>query len=177
MSMDGLTWVEVHRVYLKSVAERQVGALLATRIDLSAMVQKTLQECWLLPAPEQPHEAQNLLRTALLNNVLDAIRYWKAAKRDYRREVPTGQVGVEAIQEFVSSPSTPSRIACRNERETRLVGALAELPEDQRNAVMLHHLMEMPVQDVAGEMNRSVASVAGLLRRGLAELRLRLGDD
>jgi DNA-directed RNA polymerase specialized sigma24 family protein len=37
--------------------------------------------------------------------------------------------------------------------------------------VALHHLRGMSLADLAGHLQRSEASVAGLLRRGLARLR------
>jgi RNA polymerase sigma-70 factor (ECF subfamily) len=54
---------------------------------------------------------------------------------------------------------------------------MARLPEDQRTALELHQLQGLPVLEVGQQMGRTAASVAGLLRRGLAELRSLLGTD
>ena len=61
------------------------------------------------------------------------------------------------------------RAACSN--LLRLANALLQLPEDQREVVTLKHLKNMPLQQIAEHLNRTTASVAGLLRRGLAQLR------
>ena len=72
--------------------------------------------------------------------------------------------------------TSPSQYVVRHERELRLAEALETLPEDQRTAVELHHLEGYSVNEVAEKMNRTRASVAGLLRRGLGELRECLTD-
>ncbi len=64
----------------------------------------------------------------------------------------------------------------KNERASYLVEALDALPEDQQMAVELHHLADLEVTEIAELMNRSKASVAGLLRRGLSGLRDSLKD-
>ena len=53
----------------------------------------------------------------------------------------------------------------------RLAAALAVLPEAQRQAVEMRHLHGRPLADIAREMGRTPAAVAGLLHRGLAQLR------
>lgn len=67
--------------------------------------------------------------------------------------------------------TSPSQKVERIERELRLAEALATLPDDQREAVELHHLSGNTVAEIAEQMSRSKASVAGLLRRGLKDLR------
>jgi RNA polymerase sigma-70 factor (ECF subfamily) len=64
----------------------------------------------------------------------------------------------------------------RQEQGLRLADALAELPEDQRRAVELHHLRGYSVAEVGKIMNRSRPAVVGLLFRGLKKLRQFLKD-
>ena len=59
----------------------------------------------------------------------------------------------------------------------RLAGALAQLPENQRRAIELHHLKRLSLNELARELGRSEASVAGLLRRGLKSLRGQLQQE
>jgi DNA-directed RNA polymerase specialized sigma24 family protein len=52
---------------------------------------------------------------------------------------------------------------------------VAELPDGQREAVLLRHFHGWSLADIARHLGRSAPAVAGLLHRGLTELRGRLG--
>jgi RNA polymerase sigma-70 factor (ECF subfamily) len=65
----------------------------------------------------------------------------------------------------------------RQEQLLRLADALAQLPDDQRVALELHHLQGHSAPAIAKVMDRSTASVAGLLRRGLQTLRSLLREE
>ncbi len=73
--------------------------------------------------------------------------------------------------------STPDLRAIRNEQLIRLATAIEQLPEDQRTAVTLHHLQRKSSAEIAKEMDKTEIAVAGLLRRGLARLRLELRES
>jgi DNA-directed RNA polymerase specialized sigma24 family protein len=51
------------------------------------------------------------------------------------------------------------------------------LPDDQRQAVVLKYLQGRDLQSIANEMARTVPAVAGLLRRGLTQLRELLPEE
>ncbi|HEY0696819.1 MAG TPA: SigE family RNA polymerase sigma factor [Micromonospora sp.] len=51
-----------------------------------------------------------------------------------------------------------------------IVEALRQLPEPQRVAIVLHHLLELPVTDVAQETGAPVGTVKARLTRGRAAL-------
>lgn len=57
-----------------------------------------------------------------------------------------------------------------------LVAALRELPEAQRMAVVLHHLCDLSVEQVASETGAPVGTVKARLSRGRAALARRLGE-
>ena len=58
-----------------------------------------------------------------------------------------------------------------------LVSALAQLPEAQRVAIVLHHLADLPVAQVAEETGASVSAVKQQLVRGRAALAGFLADS
>jgi RNA polymerase sigma-70 factor, ECF subfamily len=58
-----------------------------------------------------------------------------------------------------------------------LVRALRQLPSTQRRAVVLHHMLDLPVADVASMIGTSRSAVTVHLHRGRSRLRELLGDD
>ncbi len=58
-----------------------------------------------------------------------------------------------------------------------LVAALRRIPEEQRRAIVLHHLCDLPVADVAAETGVPVGTVKARLSRGRSALASLLGDD
>ena len=170
---DAPPWVEAFRPYLHLLGVGQLAPALAVKVDLSVVVQQTLTECATASAPADEAAARGLLRAAFLHNLRDAIRFWTAGKRDARREVAPAVGDSSAADPLatLASLTTPSVIVARREVEERLTSALADLPDDQRSAVLLHHLLELPVSETAKALDKTVAAVAGLLRRGLARLR------
>ncbi len=58
----------------------------------------------------------------------------------------------------------------------RLAACLAKLPDGQREAVTLHHLQGWTLAELAAHLKRSEGAVAGLLHRGLKQLKQMLGE-
>ena len=73
--------------------------------------------------------------------------------------------------------SSPSQRFANIEQLRRLANAMLALPADQRQAVELRYLHELPIAEIAERMTRSVASVGGLLQRALKGLRKEMGGE
>lgn len=58
-----------------------------------------------------------------------------------------------------------------------LVAALRGLSDDQRTAVVMHHLLDLPVEEIARETGVSPAAVRTRLSRGRKALGARLRDE
>jgi RNA polymerase sigma-70 factor (ECF subfamily) len=71
----------------------------------------------------------------------------------------------------------PSSVAPPNENTVTLVSALRQLPEPQRQAIVLHHLLDLPVVQVAAETGVAVGTVKARLSRGRAALAQILGSQ
>ena len=61
-------------------------------------------------------------------------------------------------------------------RAALATAALAELPDDQRAALVLRYVDDLPVADVARHLDRSVRATESLLARGRAALRALLQE-
>ncbi len=72
--------------------------------------------------------------------------------------------------------ATPDSPGLDPERVALLI-ALGQLPEAQRVAIVLHHLADLPVEQVAKETGASVSAVKQRLVRGRAALAVLLADD
>lgn len=59
----------------------------------------------------------------------------------------------------------------RSAQSIRLAMAINELPDEERRVVKLHQLRGESVAAIAEALGRTVADVAGLLRRGLRHIR------
>jgi RNA polymerase sigma-70 factor (ECF subfamily) len=105
----------------------------------------------------------------------DALRAFGQARRDVGRErplsVPMQETSDRLENWLAAEQSSPSQRAQRHEEAIRLAKALAALPEDNREALVLNYFQEEPLADVARQMDRTTASDAGLLKRGLKQLR------
>ena len=71
----------------------------------------------------------------------------------------------------MADQSSPSQRAMRQEDLCRLAQALAELPDEQRRAVELHHLQGCSLAEVAEQMGRPKGMIAVLVFRALQKLR------
>ena len=90
-----------------------------------------------------------------------AVSRWRKARRaSSRRTEPTCR----------SSPPN------RTSPESPISRALQKLPADQRRALVLYHLCDLSVNDIADEVNAPVGTVKARLSRGRAALALLLGD-
>ena len=155
---------EKYRSYLLLLARLQLDKRWHARIDPSDLVQQTLLDAhakWHQLGTENA-ELAAWLRKALSNNLADALRNLRRAKRDVSREQSLDAAleasSVRLANWLAADQSSPSQQAVRNEDLLRLADALTSLPELQREAIVLHHLQGWSLTDTARGLNRSRAS-------------------
>jgi RNA polymerase sigma-70 factor (ECF subfamily) len=170
--------LEHYRDYLLLLARLHVAPQLQAKVDLSGVVQMTMLEAsQALPELRGQTEPQRAawLRRILVNNLADEMRRFGAGKRDAARErsleaaLRDSSLRLEAM--LAADQSSPSQRAIQQEELSRMAQALATLPENQRQAVELHHLKGCSLAEIAASLGCSKPAVAGLLHRGLQNLR------
>lgn len=172
------------RPYLRMLARLQFDEVLQAKLDESDVVQQTLLEAHRALADfrgQRDEEKAAWLRQILSRNLADEMRKFRSGKRDVRLEASL-QASMEdssaRLEHWLASEDgTPSQHAIANEQLLALAVAIMKLPEDQRRAVELHHLQGLASAAIAVRLGRTEVAVAGLLRRGLKQLRQTIRRD
>jgi RNA polymerase sigma-70 factor (ECF subfamily) len=174
--------LEQRRGFLRQLARARFPGSLRAKLDPSDVVQQTLLEAHVKEDAFRGHtegEQAAWLRLMLLHNLADAGRAFRQARRDLGRERPLAGPASSAGPgaDPAADQSSPSQAAQRAELAERLAEALAGLPDGPRRALLLHYWQGASLADIARELRRTPAAVAGLLKRGLKQLRARLHES
>ena len=174
--------LEAFRPYLSLLARLQLDPRLRGLLDPSDLVQQTLLRAhrnWDQCRGTTNEQRAAWLRAILAHELADAVRKVDRRKEDRRisLEKALGESSARLEAWLQSNSTSPSGRVERREQLLRLAEAMSRLPEDQRTALELHHLQGLTVQEVSRQMGRSIAAVAGLLRRGLGTLRRLLSTE
>ena len=175
---------ERFRSYLKVLAAMNLDSRLRSKMDASDVVQQTLLQAHRALGQfrgKSDAEMAAWLRQILARNLAHAVRDFGRDKRNVNRE-QTMQQAVHAssarIENWLAAEqSSPSHAAMRNEQVLKLCDSLEELPDSQREAIQLHYWGKCTLAEIAEQMDRTPAAVAGLLKRGLRKLRKMLDDE
>jgi RNA polymerase sigma-70 factor, ECF subfamily len=171
------------RSYLVLLARLKLDRKLRGKLDASDVVQQTLLEAHQALKSFQGDDlaAQAAwLRQILARNLANAVRDLTRAKRDVRKERSL-QADLDASASklegwLAAEQSSPSQKLERHERAMQLAEALAQLPEAQRDAVVLRHFQGLSLGQIADELECTTGAVTGLLQRGLKNLRNSLAE-
>ncbi len=173
--------LERFRGYLTMLARLQVGSRLQGKLGASDVVQQTLVQAVAGMKDfrgRSDAETAAWLRQILARQLANVARDLGRQKRDIARErsleAALDKSACRLEQFLATHDSSPSQRAQRNEQLWALADALSDLPEAQREAVVLHHLEGWRLEQIAQHLERSPAAVGGLLKRGLRTLRQRL---
>ena len=115
------------------------------------------------------------------SRIVDAIKQQKRRKRggDMRRVDPAHDVFQTSVADLMvlladDDGDSPSRIVATDEAVRAMQVAIASLPEEQRQAVLLRYFRQKSFDEAGAEMDRSAEAVRGLLRRAKVALRERM---
>ncbi len=158
-----MTPEEFDEFYLSSFA-RLVGhlhAMIGNREEAQDCVQEAYAKAWSHRRTlEKARSPEAWVRTTAYRIAVSRWRRTVLSRRSPDRAVHPGHT---------SAGPDESRVA--------LLAALDRLPADQRRALVLHHLCDLPVAEVAAEVGAPVGTVKARLSRGRAALHSLLADD
>jgi RNA polymerase sigma-70 factor (ECF subfamily) len=166
--------LERFRAYLTLLSRVQIDPRLQGKIDLSGVVQQTLLEAHLARQRVADwNEAQQAawLRRLLAHNLTDEVRKLRTEARDVYREhaLDASSARLEAL--LGAEQSSPSEQVRSKETALQLADALEQLPPDAREALVLQHWHGWTLARIAERLGRTPGAVAGLIHRGLKQLK------
>ena len=172
---------ETCRAYVGFLARSHVESWIQAKVDSSDLIQQTLMEAHqAFPGFNGQTEGEWIawLKQILKHNATDFVRRFGAAKRRATLEVAISagndSTYFRAAPELSSGDETPSQIMSRREQEILLSEALAALPEDYQEVIVLRNLQRLPFDEIAERMGRSRPATQMLWMRALKKLQAQL---
>jgi len=170
-----------HRSRLRKFVGFRMDRRLAARVDPSDVVQEALVQAdhklddYLRdrPVPFYPW-----LRRIAWERLVKCHRRHTAHRRNISRELPLPDSSVrELAHHFVSPGSSPSRLAERRELIARARSALQQLPERDREILVLRYLEHLSTAETAAVLEITPGAVKLRHLRAIDRLRNLLGDE
>jgi RNA polymerase sigma-70 factor, ECF subfamily len=164
-----------HRPALRQFIELRIDPRMRARVDPSDVVQETQLEVFRRLADfaeRQPMPFHIWLRKTAYERLLMARRqHVKASQRAVGREEPLpDRSSLLLARRILPRGSTPSKLMGRRELARRVHQLLAQLPENDREILMMRNLEERSYQEIACILD--IESAAARKRYGRALLRL-----
>jgi RNA polymerase sigma-70 factor, ECF subfamily len=179
------SFLDVNRRQLMAFISRRLGDALRTKVEVEDIFQDVSAEAIRTLTPEWPGEREPFSWLCHLSErkIVDAHRHhFDAQKRDAGKERALdarssggGEIGL--VNMLVKSMTTPSAAFSRNAREGRLNAAIAELKEDQREAIRLKYIENKLSKEIADALGKSDAAVRVMLTRTMKQLHELLAED
>jgi RNA polymerase sigma-70 factor (ECF subfamily) len=176
--------LELYRGYLSLLARLQIGRRLQGKADPADLVQDTFLEAhrnWERFRGTTEAELLSWLRRILAARTADLVRrYLGSQRRDVRLERELAAELERSSQDLdaglLAKQDSPSKQVAQREEGVLLADALALLPEDYREVLILRHLEGLTFPEVGQRMGRSLDAVKKLWTRALDRLRRSLKD-
>src|SRR5947209_16530969 len=143
--------LEAYRAYLDLLARVEIGRRLQKKVDASDIVQETFLEAHRnFGKFRGSGEAEFVawLRGILAARVANLVRHYigtqgRDIRREQRLEIELDQSWRTLDRGLFALQSTPSQQATRREQGVLVADALARLPDDYREVIVLRHLEEL----------------------------------
>lgn len=175
---------EVYRPWLNLLARLQLDSLFLGKFDASDIVQQTLLEAHRCRAQfrgNTPQQYRAWLRGILQNVVRHEVRRYRGveARRIDREAIQrSADQSTQRLEAWLQADGpSPSGLAIESEQACQLAAALASLPADYQEVIVLRNLEGLSHEQVAERMGRSLGAVRMLWLRALAALRGAMPTD
>ena len=178
-------FLEACRPRLTAFVERSLGAALRRKVEPQDVLQETAVSALnALPRTDlSQRDPFGWLCQVAEQRIIDLHRKFfgsqkRAADRESPLDAPAGPTGERMLIDLlVVSMTTPSMAVARDDRQRRLMEALAVLPEESRTALRLRYVENLPSKEIAERLGKSDGAVRVLLTRTLNKLQQMLGPD
>jgi RNA polymerase sigma-70 factor, ECF subfamily len=181
--MDRL--MQRHRQRLRKMVAVRMDERLAARVDPSDVVQETLAEAagkLREYAKNRPIPFYPWLRQLAWNRLVDLHRrHILSQRRSVSREEERGpplddRSALDLAERLLASDSGPVRRLLRSEVRRRVRDALDQLDERDRELLVMRHLEQLSIREIAALLSIREGAVKTRLVRALKRLRDRLGE-
>jgi RNA polymerase sigma-70 factor (subfamily 1) len=178
-------YLEARKPQLTAFVERSLGPALRGKVEPADVLQETaVAALHALPRAELAgRDPFGWLCQIAEQRIIDLHRRFfgaqkRAAGRETPLDAPAGPAGErQLIDLLVISMTTPSMAVIRDERQRKLMEALAALPEESRTALRLRYVENLPSKEIAERLGKTDGAVRVLLTRTLGRLQKLLGDE
>lgn len=178
-------FLEQSRRPLLAFIERQLGQGLRRKLEAEDVAQEVSAEAVrsLASIDFGDRDPFSWLCQVAERKIIDSHRrFFEAQKRDAGREISLGPARDDTQQGgilnlLVASLTTASEAFSRNAKEARMQEAILLLPEDQREALRLRYVENLPSKEIAERLGKSDAAVRVMLTRSLKKLQELLGVE
>jgi RNA polymerase sigma-70 factor (ECF subfamily) len=111
-----------------------------------------------------------------INQAMNQQRWWRRRHRDetISLELSRGESETRLGDGLPSQAVSPELEAIRNERQQKLMRALADIKPDYRVALVLREIEELSYEEIAETLAISIGTVKSRIARGREELRRRV---
>ena len=170
--------LQPHLDGLRAYVRLKSGRLLRERVSASDLVQSACREALHGLESIECHDEgafRAWLYRVALHKVLGNVDHLTAQRRSPDREVDFAD-SPDRLLEVYKSVCTPSRQAIAREQVARIEAAFDQLPDEQREVILLSRFEGLAHREIALRMDRSEASVRQLLSRGRARLAMLLDE-
>lgn len=109
---------------------------------------------------------------------LNLCRDWiRKARRAPMIQIPENEDGLDMAEQMPSTAESVEELVNRQQMSAAVAKAMAELPEEQRTAILMKEFHGLTFQEIADTLDCPLSTVKTRLYQGLSVLRRRLDRD